>query len=296
MLGVLARGRLGNQMFQYAFIYALSKKLNKPFFIFKYNSLHYFKLYDELKKNNRKNAIKFAFTNLLQKSSIPLTKKSIKNLFGWIINWAVRKNVSKWEITLNNDSHLLTAIYDNTFYEGYFQSEDYFIDLKEEIYKLLEINPQYKEDFWGKKKLLFTKKVIAIHLRRTDYLYCGNESLEGKNISLPINYYRVCLSLIDDIDSYNVIFVSDDIESVKIEFGNKSNYFYENNSEIVDFQILQNADIVIIANSTFSWWAAWLNKKENKIIYAPNYFLGFNINQFYPAGIKVNSWNWIDVN
>jgi hypothetical protein len=102
--------------------------------------------------------------------------------------------------------------------------------------------------------------------------------------------------MIPDIDDYNVLFVSDDIAFAKKEFGTKENYFFENNEEIIDFQILLNADILIIANSTFSWWAAWLNNKAGKVIYAPNYFLGFKVKKFSPAGIKVDSWNWIDVN
>jgi hypothetical protein len=93
-----------------------------------------------------------------------------------------------------------------------------------------------------------------------------------------------------------VVFVSDDIEFAKKTFGLNTNYYFEQNDEITDFQILLNAQELVIANSSFSWWAAWLNRQNNKVVYAPKYYLGFKVNKYYPAGINVNDWNWIDVN
>lgn len=296
MIGILSQGRLGNQMFQYTFIYAASKKLNKPFFIISYNSLHYFKLYEDLEKNNTKNIFKFIVFNLLKKSSVKISRKIIRTPIKWLKEWATHKNIFIWHNTSDENHYLLENIRNNILYSGFFQSENYFKYYDKEIKELFEINSLYSEDFEHKKKNLFEKKVIAIHVRQTDYLNFGNKEIGGMNMTLPINYYKKCLSLISNIDSYNILFISDDIEFVKSQFRPKVNYFYENNDEIIDFQLLLHADILIIANSTFSWWAAWLNQKVNKIVYAPNYFLGFKIKKFYPAGIKINNWNWIDVN
>jgi hypothetical protein len=295
MIGIFAQGRLGNQMFQYAFIYAASKKINTPLFIIKSNSLHYFKLYDELNKNNFTNTLKYIVFNFFQKNQISLSQFTLKKPFEWCFKWLVCKNILTWDNTTDENNYLLEPINKNTLYSGFFQSESYFIHLKKDIQNLFEITPQYQQKFWHNKAYLFNKKTIAIHIRRTDYLHFKIEELGSDNFILPINYYKKCLHSIENTEGYNVLFISDDIEFVKDEFGYKDNYFYEKNTEIIDFQLLLNADILIIANSTFSWWAAWLNKKENKIIYAPNYFLGFKINKFYPAGIKVNDWNWIDV-
>jgi Glycosyl transferase family 11 len=295
MIGMLTQGRLGNQMFQFAFIYAASKQLNTPFFIVNSNSLHYFKLHEELIKNNTKNTLKYCAFNLFKKSRIVLSRLILKKPLEWLINWCIYKNVFNWDNTTNEKGYLLTTIKNNVLYSGYFQSEKYFIEVKKDIQNLFEITPQYKHEFLTEKAYLFAKKTIAIHIRRTDYLHFKIKELGNDNLVLPINYYKKCLNLIGDTEGYNVLFISDDIEFVKKEFSEKDNYFYENNTEIIDFQLLLNADILIIANSSFSWWAAWLNKKINKIIYAPNYFLGFKINRFYPAGIKINDWNWIDV-
>jgi hypothetical protein len=295
MVGILAQGRLGNQMFQYAFIYAQSKKLNTPFFIFRPHSLHYFNLNESLIKNNNAHIFKFIAFNFFKNSTINVSPTGLKKPLEWFIKWGINKNVFIWHNTIDEHAYLLESTHQNIVYDGYFQSENYFIHLKQDIQKLFEITPQYKEAFSAKKSALFNKKTVAIHIRRTDYQNFGSEKLGGINLTLPTNYYKKCLSLVENLHNYNVLFISDDIEFAKKEFGNKDNYFYEHNEEIIDFQLLLNADILIIANSTFSWWAAWLNKKINKIIYAPNYFLGFKVNKFYPMGIKVNDWRWIDV-
>lgn len=296
MVGIITQGRLGNQMFQYAFMYAASKKLNTSFFIFNYNSLHYFKLHNDLEKNNTKNILKYSLSNLLSRGTVNITIETFKKPIKWLFEWSIYKNICTWKNTTDKDKFLLSIFHDNTLYDGFFQSEDYFADISKEIIELFEIKPRFQLEFWQKKNKLFSKKVIAIHIRRTDYLNFGTAEMGGKNMTLPISYYKKCLFLIEDIEQYNIIFISDDIAFTKSQFPHKANYFYENNDEIIDFQILLVADILIIANSTFSWWAAWLNNKNNKIIYAPNYFLGFKIGEFYPAGIKVKSWKWIDVN
>lgn len=295
MVGILSQGRLGNQMFQYAFIYAASKKLNTPFFIINHNSLHYFKLHQNLQKNNTKNTFKYAALNFFKKSSIKLSRKTARTPIIWLKNWATYKNIYTWRNTTYGENYLLPCINNNILFDGFFQSEDYFVHLKEEILQQFEIKPVYQQQFKSLKKHIFVKEVIALHIRRSDYIFFGNDDIGGINVALPIDYYKKSLSLIKNKENYNIIFISDDIEFVKNEFGNNFNYYYENNSEIIDFQLLMNANILIIANSTFSWWAAWLNKKDDKIIYAPNYFLGFKIKKFYPAGIKVSNWKWIDV-
>ena len=144
------------------------------------------------------------------------------------------------------------------------------------------------EGEWGR---LFTdNKTIAVHIRRTDYLKYGK-----RDISLPMEYFQNRLDIIENIDAYKIIFVSDDIECVKSHFRNKDNYIYSLNDEITDFQIIMNADIAIISNSSFSWWAAFLSGKNN-IVYAPKNWLGFRIGKEHPKGIMTDRFIWCDVN
>jgi hypothetical protein len=126
----------------------------------------------------------------------------------------------------------------------------------------------------------------VVHIRRTDYLNYGK-----RNISIPIDYFKRRLAEIKDLDSYKVIFLSDDMEYVKSEIAPQPNFIFSHNNEIIDFQIIQHADIAIISNSSFSWWASYLGKKDNTV-YAPKNWLGFYIGREHPKGIMTDRFIW----
>ena len=86
-----------------------------------------------------------------------------------------------------------------------------------------------------------------------------------------LEYYH---KAIDFFKEYEFLFVSDDIEWVKQNFKNENFKFSSEINEIDDFSLLSLCDHHIIANSTFSWWAAYLNNKENKKIICPEKFFG----------------------
>ncbi|PKP60028.1 alpha-1,2-fucosyltransferase [Candidatus Atribacteria bacterium HGW-Atribacteria-1] len=274
MIGVNSWGRLGNQLFQFAFAYATAKELNTSFFIDE--SINPFILpdYFELEGYNKLyNAAKrkwFRIRNYKQISQLTYD--------GW-----------------KSPSENLLLLKDNTIYKGFFQSEEYFENSMDDIKGLFKIKNKYALAFSSKYKCVFDKyKTIAVHIRRTDYLSYGDDALGGKNLSLPISYYKNCLERIENIDEYLVIFVSDNIDYVKEKFVKEDNYRFEFNSEIVDFQILLNADILILSNSTFAWWAAYLNPKVNMVL-APRNWLGFKVGREYPVGICKKQWTWVDV-
>ena len=74
--------------------------------------------------------------------------------------------------------------------------------------------------------LLFKEnRVVVVHVRRCDYVDFGNEILGGRNMILPNSYYKNSLNQIKDLKDYKIIFVSDDIDYVKNEFGESSNHF-----------------------------------------------------------------------
>jgi hypothetical protein len=184
----------------------------------------------------------------------------------------------------------------NAHFYGFFQSESYFKHFEDIVKRRFEIKKKFKKEFIKRFGIIFqNEKVIVMHIRRTDYLNFGDEITGGKNLTLPLSYYRSCLKLIHDIHEYKIICVTDEPEFVKTNF-KEYDITVENNELIIDFQLIQNADIAIIANSSFSWWAAFLNKNQNKIVYAPEYWFGFKVKEEIPANIIPKSFIKVNVN
>lgn len=270
MIGVKPQGRLGNQLFQYAFAYSQAKKHKTLFFIDKgFPPLHVYSLekYFKLRRG--------------EKLLIRIAK---------ILHWryfSKQKNYKEL-FQLGNEpvDSILKQSNKNVFWDGYFQSQDYFSPYQKAIKKCFELKREYKNLFYQKYGRLFEeKKVLVLHIRRTDYLDWGSEALGGKNLTLPMLYYENCLSMIENLENYHIIVLSDDIEFVKEYFANRPNFHYEHNEEIVDLQLITHAHALITSNSTFAWWGAFLNKNSAAKIFAPKYWLGFKVNKEFPVGI-----------
>jgi len=170
-------------------------------------------------------------------------------------------------------------------YKGYFQSEEYFKNFKEDLKTIFTIKQQYKTAFNNiSATVSSSKKTVTVHIRRGDYVSTEYE--------LPTNYYKTALSMISDEDNFYV-FVSDDPLFIEQEFKYIENKYISYNSEIIDLQFLINADICILSNSSFSWWGAWLNNKPGKKVIAPEFWLGQRMGQEYPPEIIPPEWTTI---
>jgi hypothetical protein len=184
------------------------------------------------------------------------------------------------------DPHIL-ELSNNIHLDGYWQSEKYFIDIANTI----------RHDFTLKKEMTaksreLSEKIkntnsVSIHIRRGDYLSSKFSSIYPV---LTMDYYRQALDAIKNKikDPYIFIF-TDDIHWVK------DNLYITGPKEFVSGQeeINVNEELIlmsqcrhnIIANSSFSWWGAWLNSNTDKIVIAPQNWLSvknYNINDLVP--------------
>lgn len=165
-------------------------------------------------------------------------------------------------------------------HKSYLQSEKYWEHCKEDVLKALEFNfPVINE--W------FTKETIAIHIRRGDYV--GNKNYTFLS---PLYYILALEENFPNWRDMNLVFFSDDIEYAKIHFECLPNAFFsEGCSNIEDLARMSTCDNFIIANSSFSWWAAYLSQTKGKIVRPANHFecglkLRCNTKDLYPE-------NWI---
>lgn len=133
-----------------------------------------------------------------------------------------------------------------------------------------------------------------MHIRRGDYLDVHLPKLGNKGLQLPLTYYKQHIQKLIT-DKTLVFFTSDDIDYVKEKFDNNEHHYYSEENEIIDLIALTHADQMIMSNSSFSWWAAFLNKKKDKKIIAPKFYLGFKVDKEVPEGIMYDGFDWVNV-
>jgi hypothetical protein len=150
---------------------------------------------------------------------------------------------------------------------GYFQSEKYFIDYRDEILNLFEPNENIITYINSKYGDILTKKTCSLHVRRGDYL-----NFSDNHPPLQLKYYQDAIKNFDS-DTLFLVF-SDDINWCKTVFIGNNFIFIENEEDYIDLYIMSLCKNNIIANSSFSWWGSWLNKNKDKKIIAPSKWFG----------------------
>lgn len=180
-----------------------------------------------------------------------------------VSNISIKEKYKEKEHTYNSN---VFEIKNDTDYEGYYQTEKYFSHCKSIIKKEFT----FKKDIEDKAEAILLphkdKILVSLHIRRGDYLL--NPHIHPL---CTLEYYEEAMSYFDD----NVIFIctSDDISWCKENFKNRNVFFTNNNLE-TDMCIISKCHHHIIANSSFSWWGAWLGNNENKKIISPKMWLG----------------------
>ena len=254
-------GRLGNQLFEIANCYYLSKKYGK-YLIVSYDN-----------DNHKDNYLNKIFHNL----NIKLESKS--------------KHISIHEKNFHYTPIILD--YDKNYsISGYFQSELYFYNIKEFINDLFYLDKDDNDlllELYNKYTLHFKneKKIISIHIRRTDYI--NNPIL----CVLPISYYKKCIDYFGA--DCNYLIFSDDIKWCKenILINSLINKEFVQEKDYLELFLMSKCDHNIIANSTFSWWGAYLNKNPKKEVLYPNQWFTLNTIECNNNTICPTSWKKI---
>jgi hypothetical protein len=273
-------GRLGNQLFQYAFLKNFAKKGE---LIFTNNFSELLELFD----------IQDNIINIRNKHLVFITKKILvvflKKLARLrVISYCQANKEKINNLTREKDSYkFLRGLFPIIFiFPGYFQSENFF-DKKN--LANLKIKSKYK----NRAKAILSKapknrQKIFVHIRRKDYKKINHHFLGKHYFSLPLTYYKNSFNYLSKrIKNPYYIFFSDDIDFVKENFKKITPGFISENSMFIDFTMMTLCNGGIASNSSFSWWASYFMKKK-KFVLVPKYWLGFNNKLVHPIGIYPN--------
>lgn len=273
MITVRAKGGLGNQLFQYATGYFLAKRLDQEVAVdnsfFPQQTLRGYKL-DKLNLGK-------VYINAQQ----PMKIQTLKNKY---LNKIFRQ-LNRSEIHLGGDSiYLLECRSDlvkafpqikakNIYLDGYYQSEQYFKEYKADL--IQQFTPNYSNENEYENALIEIQscEAVAVHVRRGDFLNAQNDS-NPNHYLLGEQYYHNALKYVSErLENLVFFWFSDDINWVKKNFGEKENFRFVSlrtkHADIDEMMLMKNCNHIIAANSTFSWWASWLNEHENAMHICP---------------------------
>lgn len=279
-------GGLGNQMFQYALCIALNQKGVKSRILF----THYlYSFYHTGFNLGNVFSIKFDLPSLILNWILVHGEFFYKNrISGFflkriLVSYQEKKNKYLEKEEFEFDPEVFNQ--KEKILVGTWQAEDYFRDIKEII--LREYNFRTPTDKINMELIekIVNSNSVSIHVRRGDYLNDRWKNILG--VIRGTVYYDNAISFINSKVKNPEYFVfSDDIKWAKENLVLDNCTYVDHNkgrNSYIDMYLMSICKHNIIANSTFSWWAAWLNVNPKKIVTIPEkWIIGKNCKQMYP--------------
>jgi hypothetical protein len=255
------KGGLGNQLFQFASLVGIANRRNFEW-----------ALPTQLDSGKS--------IDLLELFSVPDIWKSSNSAASFDLpKFRSRPNRFCDTTGVKYDKKLHNKIPDNHDIDAYLQSEKYFLDSSEYLRSQLTIKKEVSN-----YSPTSTEKYIAVHIRRQDYL-----KAKHTHSILPLSYYESALNLLPESP---IVVFSDDPNWVKEQaiFQTEAVTLMQGDA-FADFQGIMGATYTVIANSSFSWWAAWLSDAE--VVIAPKRWFGWS----YPksAAVDIIPERWISL-
>lgn len=265
MIVIEASGGLGNQMFQYA-LYKKLESMNKD--------VAFDTSFFRSKQNLRELEIGVfgvQYKTITDKEAAYIRGYGYQDTFIDKIKYKLKPSkMAEYNDTIESFQEEVLKM-DHVYLRGYWQSEKYFKDIREIILNEFSFSVEIRERFQDMCKQMQGENSVSIHVRRSDYLSEQNAKVYG-NICTE-KYYENAIAYIENsVDNPRYYVFTDDLEWAR-------NYFKEEKYRIVDanrgkdsyadIYLMSQCKHNIIANSSFSWWGAWLNQNPDKKVLAP---------------------------
>ena len=263
-------GGLGNQMFQYAVGFAVARtkgaQLKLDISNFNGYELHNGYELNRIFDMNTPAASREEIESVLGCKNNALIRKLYRKVCKGMVqsNYVVEPTFTYWP----NLYHLA----DMAYLEGYWQSEKYFSDIASEVRERFAFNISLEDKNLELSHLINASNSVSLHIRRGDYVSDIANSKVYYQCSM--DYYNRAIESIAKAVNNPIFFVfSDDISWAKDNLNLDYQFvFVDHNSgedSYIDMQLMSMCKHNIIANSTFSWWGAWLNANHKKMVYSP---------------------------
>jgi hypothetical protein len=267
MIIVKLKGGLGNQLFQYAFgrrmsIFRHEKlKLDKDILGEKGDTYRYYGL------DNYNIKADIASKEEVQKFKYPL------GLFSKFLRFLKGKVLKIYHVGYEPELLKSKSIY----LDGYFQSYKYLEPIKNDLLKEITLKEPIENKYFDLLQKINNNNSVSIHIRRGDYINNNDYCTYG------LEYYNEAIKIIKEKISDPIFFVfSDEITWAKENF-KLNNIFFVSSPAMKDYEeliLMTKCKHNIIANSSFSFWGAWLNKNPDKTVIAPKKWCNKFIKEF----------------
>lgn len=267
-------GGLGNQMFVYAMYLALKEAHPEEDVLLCRRSYKGYPLHNGYELNNIF-GIEAPEANLIQLCKVAYPYFNYKT-------WQIMRHFCPKRTTMASGTTQIPFNYneimrkDSAFYDGYWQNEKNFLPIRDKVIKAFSFSDFSPGDNMALAAKLSTKRAVSCHVRRGDYLkdpimcVCTTEyykhAIEEMNRIVAPELFCI---FSDDINwcKDNLLGLIEDNKEVVFVDWNKGKDSYR------DMQLMSLCHYNIIANSSFSWWGAWLNNHDDKVVLAPEVWM-----------------------
>lgn len=275
MIIINLKGGLGNQMFQYALGRKLSLQNNDVFKIdtsglesakkvgdvYRPLTIDKFNIEKNIASNEEVNRLKYPYGFLSRWWHFIAQKLLRQYHVGW----------EPWVLRESKDMYL----------DGYWQSYKYFHDIRETILSDFTLVTPLSDAAQSIANEMAENNSVSILIRRGDYV--SNPKANAVHGTCSISYFEKSIKHIQDhVDKPKWFVFSDDIEWVRENLPLHGGYVFCSGPEIVDYEQLTLMSLCkhnIIANSSFGWWGAWLNRNPKKVVVAPTPWFNTHIDR-----------------
>ena len=276
-------GGIGNQLFGYSLYEALKHRGKEVYFDLSfYNEGDY-------RKHRIDNFINLDLPEVDKKTVIEYRDGS-RNIFSRFRRKIL--GISKAKVYVDKEERFQPEVFemDDIYLQGYWQSELYFKNIEDKIrntFTFRDLMNSYQKEMLTE---IESNNSVSIHIRRGEYL----QFAEIYGGICTDKYYENAVKKFDKIDCKFYVF-SNDYKYAKTHYSGDRfvvvKPFEQFPAANMDLLLMSRCKHNIIANSTFSWWAAWLNNKENKMVISPNKWINKPVNDIYCSNwIKVESY------